>query len=82
MRVTRSYPILALRAVIGRGTGWRLHPMWITDGFPTDARRRPGHNNDRSLKESACLEDPGRPTKTHRSAPGRELRSLFDSGQR
>ena len=45
-------------------------PMWITPGLETDARRRPGHNNDPSLKESACLEDTGRPTKTHRSATG------------
>jgi hypothetical protein len=57
----------ALRAVRGVGLARASYgpeisngdhtPMWITSGLPTDARRRPGHNNDPSLKESACLED-------------------------
>src|SRR6266478_4571535 len=48
----------------------RLHAHVDHLRLQTDARRRPGHNNDPSLKESAYLEDTGRPTKTHRSATG------------
>ena len=43
---------------------------WITSGLPTNGTRVPVTNNDPSLKESACLEDPSRPTKTHGSVTG------------
>jgi hypothetical protein len=36
----------------------RLHAHVDPSGLSTDARRRSGHNNDPSLKEYACLEDP------------------------